>query len=182
MGTDLQGRHRQPQVVAGNPVGNHEEYCRIRRPMTIGGAQFGTPTARGALCLYNFCMLEGGREIPAAEPAGTGRTGALLDPVVVQGLRTLSNLVNHDNNLTGAMDEDDAVAVLRTLHDGGYALPAELVHAWALANGWSQSGAVRLSKLARKIDTGTRPRLNGLWPLREGILDTWRSEASQNDG
>lgn len=129
-------------------------------------------TATKAVCL-------GAEAAPAAEPAGTGRL-ARLDPVVVQGLLTLTMLVNHGNNLAGTADHRDAVAVLLTLHDGGHALPADQVYEWALVNGWPSRGADRLTELAGKIATGTRPRLKGPWPLRDGILETWRSEASQN--
>jgi hypothetical protein len=123
----------------------------------------------------------GAQAAPAAGPAGAGRP-VRLDPVVVQGLLTLTMLVNHGNNLAGTADHRDAVAVLLTLHDGGYALPADQVYEWALVNGWPSRGAGRLSELAGKIAKGTRPRLKGPWPLRDDILETWRSEALQNAG
>jgi hypothetical protein len=105
---------------------------------------------------------------------------ALADPVVVQGLLTLTLLVNHANNLVGASDHRDAVAVLQTLHDGGHELAPEQIYEWALINGWPSRGADRLRELAEKFAKGVRPRLNGPWPLRSDILATWRSEASGN--
>jgi hypothetical protein len=135
--------------------------------------QEAAPWATAAKAVYL-----GAQAAPVAGPAGADR----LDPVVVVGLRTLTMLVNHGNNLAGTADHRDAVAVLLTLHDGGYALPADQVYEWALVNGWPSRGAGRLSELARKIAKGTRPRFQGPWPLRDGILETWRSEASQNAG
>ena len=103
------------------------------------------------------------------------------NPVVVQGLRTLSHSVNHANALAGSMDRRDAIAVLQTLDDGRYPLVAEDIYAWALANGWSASGADRLKELAARISAGHRPRLNGPNPFRRDILDVWKVEAAHED-
>jgi hypothetical protein len=88
-------------------------------------------------------------------------------------------LVNHANNLAGALDRRDAVAVLQTLHDGGHELAADQIYEWALIHGWPSRGADRLREMAEKIARGVRPRLNGPWPLRAGTLDTWRNEAAE---
>lgn len=103
-----------------------------------------------------------------------------IDPVVAEGLRTLTARVNHANNLAGTLDRRDAIAVLEALYDGGYQLVADQIYEWAIINGWPERGADRLRELAEKISKGARPRLNGPWPLRSDILDTWRSQASRN--
>ena len=106
----------------------------------------------------------------ASDPAPV----ALVDPVVEQGLITLTHYVNHANNLAGALDKRDAIAVLLTLHDGRHRLEPEPIYAWALANGWPARGAQRLRELAEKIAGGTRPRLQGGSPFRPDILQQWR--------
>lgn len=97
-----------------------------------------------------------------------------LDPVVVQGLRSLTQSVNHSNQLAGALDEADAVEVLTTLHRGGYVLPPDAVYAWALANGWPSGGVERLCAMVTKIGSGTRVRTGS---ARSDILDVWRKQA-----
>lgn len=100
-----------------------------------------------------------------------------LDPVVVQGLKTLTESVNMGNNLAGSLDHRDAVAVLRTLKKGGYRLPPDVIYAWATANGWQARGAERLRTLATKFEAGKRPQLKGGYPFRSDILEIWRREA-----
>lgn len=107
--------------------------------------------------------------------------GPTLDQVVAVGLTHLTEMVNHANNLAGSLDRRDAVAVMRTLHKGGYQLPAEAVYAWALAHGWPAAGAERLRELAEKIDAGSTVQLTGSWPLRDDILQVWQAEASESD-
>jgi len=101
-----------------------------------------------------------------------------LDPVVIEGLRQLTRMVNHANNLAGALDHRDAVAVLRELHRGGYSLPADGVYSWVLANGWPARGAERLREMATKIDAGRTVQLKGSSPLRADVLDRWRAAAA----
>jgi hypothetical protein len=112
-----------------------------------------------------------GNAIPGAQPAQ-------LDPVVRVGLAQLTARVNHANNLAGALDRRDAVAVLRVLHAANYPLPAEDVYAWALAHGWPARGAERLREMAAKIDAGRSLQLKGPWPFTPDILERWRSSAS----
>jgi hypothetical protein len=102
-----------------------------------------------------------------------------LHPVVVVGLTHLTRMVNHANNLAGSLDHRDAVAVLRTLHKGGYRLPPDAVYSWVLANKWPARGAERLREIASKIDDGRVVQLKGSWPLRDDILKTWRIEAGE---
>lgn len=90
-------------------------------------------------------------------------------------------MVNHANNLAGHMDHRDAVAVLRTLHQGGYPLPADEVYAWALAHRWPARGAERLRELAHKVDAGRTVQLKGQWPFRSEILQIWQAEATEHD-
>lgn len=105
-------------------------------------------------------------------------TAAPLDPVVVVALTQLTGMVNHANNLAGALDHRDAVAVLRLLHKGKYALPHEAVYEWALANGWPARGAERLRAMAEKIDAGRTVQMKGTSPLTSDTLARWKAAAS----
>jgi len=138
-----------------------------------------------ALCVIPWAEGETTAWEHAAQPerlagASASAAGPQLDPVVVVGLTHLTQMVNHANNLAGALDHRDAVAVLRTLHKGGYRLPADDVYAWALANGWPARGAERLRDMASKIDAGRTVQLKGPSPLRPGILKMWRAEAENS--
>jgi hypothetical protein len=138
--------------------------------------------------LKALCVIPGGPEETSAwqqaanpELLGTAEAPAAaeaLDPVVAVGLKHLTHMVNHANNLAGALDHRDAVAVLRELHRGGYRLPADAVYAYALAHGWPGRGAERLRELASKIDAGRTVRLQSSSPLRPDILQRWRDEAA----
>jgi hypothetical protein len=104
---------------------------------------------------------------------------AIIDPVVVEGLKSLTLMVNHSNNLAGALDRRDAVAVLTTLHRGGHRLDAEAIYSWALANGWPGRGAERLREMALKIASGVRMRTGTRDnPLRSDALVRWREKAA----
>lgn len=111
--------------------------------------------------------------------ASSAAAGPELHRVVAVGLEHLSNMVNHANELAGALDHRDAVAVLRTLHRGGYQLPADAVYAWALANGWPAQGAERLREMAGKVDAGRAMQVKGTWPLRADALHRWQTEAAE---
>lgn len=126
--------------------------------------------------------------IAAAQPEVLGPATATtsvslsdLDPVVSEGLKALTAMVNHANNLAGSLDRRDAVAVLRTLKRAGYSLPADIVHAWALIHGWPARGAERLRQLAIDFEAGRRPQMQGRSPLREDILEIWR-RAAEGEG
>lgn len=136
-----------------------------------------------ALCVIPWLLKDTAAWEKAVQPerldgAGASAGVAALDPVVVRGLQALTGMVNHANNLAGTLDHRDAVAVLRTLHKGGYPLPADDVYAWALGLGWPARGALRLRDMAAKIDAGRTVRLQGRWPLRDDVLDTWRAHAA----
>jgi hypothetical protein len=118
--------------------------------------------------------------LSGAEPVHNA-ADATLDPVVKVALEHLSAMVNHANQLAGALDHRDAVAVLRILHKGGYRLPREAVYAWALANDWPARGAERLRELAGKIDDGRTVQMKGGSPFRPDVLSSWRAEADEAD-
>lgn len=107
----------------------------------------------------------------------TPRAQSIDDEVVVQGLMTMSMMVNHGNNLTGSMDKRDAIDVLQRLHDAGHRFDADAVFAWSLANGWNDRGAGRLREFAHRIAAGERPRKGMRSALRVDIVQQWRDRA-----
>lgn len=112
-----------------------------------------------------------GAEQPAAR--------TVTDLVVVEGMKSLTLMVNHSNHLAGALDKRDAVAVLTTLHRGGHRLDPDAIYAWALANGWPGQGAERLREMGHKISSGVRMRTGTRDnPLRSDALARWREKAS----
>ncbi len=76
---------------------------------------------------------------PGTEPAVVPQ----LDPVVKEGMKTMTLLVNPNNHLAGSFDRQVAVAILLTLHDARYPLPPEQLYAWGLANNWPARAHVK---------------------------------------
>jgi hypothetical protein len=134
-----------------------------------------------ALCVIPWVEGEVDGWVASAKPEllgpAVGPDPVSLDPVVVEGLETMTQSVNLGNNLAGSLDHRDAVAVLRVLNDAGYRLPPDPIYSWALAHGWQARGAERLRKLAADFEVGKRPRLKGANPFRSDILDIWRRAA-----
>lgn len=137
-----------------------------------------------ALCVVPWADGEVDAWASAADPelllgATLSAASTVIDPVVVEGLKSLTLMVNHSNNLAGALDKRDAVAVLTTLYRGQHRLDAEAIYAWALANGWPGRGAERLREIAHKISGGVRMRTGaGGNPLRPDALAQWRMNSS----
>ncbi len=135
-----------------------------------------------ALCVLAWNPKDSAAWASAHDPQilspGIGPSPAVqLDPVVEQGLMTLTRLVNHSNNLAGSMDRRDAVVVLRTLHEGGHRLDPDAIYAWALSNDWPGRGALRLKEMASEVGAGKRLRAGGDSPLRADSLQRWRQQA-----
>lgn len=102
-----------------------------------------------------------------------------LHPVVVEALRALTTLVDHDHRLTRPADLRHAVVTLTTLRHGGYRIDPDGVCGWALAHGWPEDSATRLRELAAKIQAGVEIRARGLdsYPRPE-LLRRWRDGAA----
>ncbi|MDP3713796.1 MAG: hypothetical protein Q8R60_15075 [Mycobacteriales bacterium] len=136
-----------------------------------------------ALCVLSWAPTDTAAWASAHQPerlspgAPADPPPTIADPVVVEGMKTLTVLVNHANNLAGAMDRRDAVNVLLTLHDAGHQAEPDELYAWALANGWPAGGATRLKEFAVQIAGGHRPRVDR-GALRPDILEVWRREAT----
>jgi hypothetical protein len=146
-------------------------------------AQIDGDRRTGALCLLTRADQDAAAWASAHQPeqlspgASLPPPAAIADPVVEQGMATLTTLVNQSNNLAGVMDHRDAVTVLQLLHDGDHRLDPPSIYAWALAHGWPARGAQRLQKLAAAIAGGKRPRPGVEPALRSDILQVWRDDA-----
>ncbi|HEY5475388.1 MAG TPA: hypothetical protein VIK11_01620 [Tepidiformaceae bacterium] len=147
-------------------------------------AQIDSDGRTSALCLLVWNDRDAAGWAAAHQPeqlspgASMPAPASVADPVVGEGLKTLTALVNHGNQLAGSMDHRDAVNVLQTLQDGGHRLDPQGIYAWALANGWPAKGAQRLKELATDIAGGKRPRaVPGA--LRPDILQVWQDATQQ---
>jgi hypothetical protein len=102
----------------------------------------------------------------------------ISDPMVVEGLQTLTDINNVTSLYANAVGRDRASEVLRTLHDRGHAVDPESARAWAMARGWSARAAGQLADLAQQISAGKRQRIKRP-ALRADILERWRNAASE---
>jgi hypothetical protein len=108
----------------------------------------------------------------ATEPAPE----IIADPVVVEGLKTLTSLLNVTSLHVSSWQRGNAVGVLRILHDGGHPVNAEDTQAWTMAHGWSMRAAGQVAELAKQIAAGKQLRFKRD-ELRSDILDEWRQRA-----
>lgn len=119
--------------------------------------------------------------LPTKLAMATREPELVSDPVAVEGLKSLTAIVNVTNLHASAPDRGRAVAALLALHDGGHGVNSEDARAWAMAHGWSARAAGQLADLAQQIAAGKRLRIKG-GGLRSDILYTWRQAAGVDVG
>ncbi|MEV7962386.1 hypothetical protein [Oerskovia paurometabola] len=112
------------------------------------------------------------------EPEASKAPPTISDAVVLQGLRTVTLLVNQNNTLKGGHEKSVAASALLTLKKHGHALDADEIYAWSLAEGWRGPRAEELRALITQINGGSRPRVGGQ-VLRSDIYRKWKAEASR---
>jgi hypothetical protein len=110
--------------------------------------------------------------LPPTLRLATPEPEIISNPVAVEGLKTLTAMINVQSLFAGAGGRDKAVAVLLKLHDAGHGVNPEKARAWAMAHGWSARAAGQLADLAQRIAAGKRLRAKGR-VLRSDILDVW---------
>jgi hypothetical protein len=162
------GRWSGGPVLAAWPDAEHLAVITDdRRTRALCVVPWGESEVAAWVRAYRLVTLPTKLAVAAAEPE------IISDPVVVEGLKTLTAMVNVASLYASAGGRDRAVAVLRTLHDGGHILDPEVVRTWAMAEGWSAVAAGELTKLAKQIAAGKQLRIRRR-VLRSDILDVWR--------
>jgi hypothetical protein len=81
-----------------------------------------------------------------------------LDPIVVEAMRGMTLLMNHNNTISGGYEKDTVVSALLALHDARIPMDGRAMEGWALAHGWSGKNPERLAKYVTEISAGKRPR------------------------
>lgn len=81
-----------------------------------------------------------------------------LDPVVVEAMKQLTAVINHNNTIRGGYEKDEVVGALLALRDAGYELDGPALAAWATINGWRHDNPAQLEKFVDQINRGGRPR------------------------
>lgn len=99
-----------------------------------------------------------------------------LDPVVEEGLKSLTLTINHNDTIAAGYEKDDVVSVLLVLHDAGYELDGPALAAWAIAHGWTGRNPAQLEKYVSAINRGSRPRTRR--GIREDYIDYLRAQAA----
>jgi hypothetical protein len=84
-----------------------------------------------------------------------------LSPVAIEGLKSLTTMVNLATGLAHPRDRDSAIGILRILKQNKEHFDPESVKAWALQNGWKSKGANDLFDIAEKVLAGRRFRTSG---------------------
>lgn len=117
-----------------------------------------------------------------AEPLGGPRPDITdiheLDPVVAQAVYSLGIVVGQhktaDQRYRGAIAKGLAI-----LKNAGYDLSPEDLHVHAIGHGWCASNADILRDVAARINAGRTIQGMKTAPLRDDVLEHWRSEAAE---
>lgn len=91
--------------------------------------------------------------------AYTHRSERKLAPEVIEGLRYITGIINHNNTIAGSgYNKDRTVETLLQLHDSGIQLPPKKMAQWVIAHGWRGNNPKELIQLINDINSGKRPR------------------------
>ncbi|MFB9238369.1 hypothetical protein ACFFWC_22910 [Plantactinospora siamensis] len=123
--------------------------------------------------------------VSAVRPTALGDSSAWedltpeLDPVLIEAMKGLTQMVNHNNTISAGFEKDMVVSTLLALHDDGIQMNGEAIQGWALANGWSGRNPERLAKYVKDINEGKRPRCRR--ELRADYVDSLRRRVAANE-
>lgn len=107
----------------------------------------------GAAVLHELDLDEADREFLGVADA------VELPPAVVEALKSVTRVVNHNNTISAGYEKDIVVRALLRLHDQGVELPSQEMKEWAAAHGWRGDNPKRLAEFAERINKGARPRI-----------------------
>jgi hypothetical protein len=123
----------------------------------------------------------------SAEPLGGPKPDVTyihdLDPVVAQAIYSLGIVVGQhktaDQRYRGAIAKGLAI-----LKSAGYALNPDDLHVHAIGHGWRANNADILRDVAERLNANRTIQGMKTAPLRDDVLEHWRSEAARadNDG
>lgn len=137
-----------------------------------------------ALCVVSWNEDRLQPWVSAVHPELLGDTSAwqeqtpALNPVVEEGMKSLTLTINHNNTIAAGYEKDEVVSMLLALHDAGYALDGPALAGWAIAHGWTGRNPGQLEKYIEAIQRGSRPRVRR--DLRAGYVDYLKSEAAEH--
>lgn len=136
-----------------------------------------------ALCVVTWNEAKLRPWVSVAQPELLGDTTAWqttappLDPVVEEGMKSLTMTINHNNTIAAGYEKDDVVSTLLALHDAGYPLDGPALAAWAVAHGWTGRNPTHLEKYVAAINAGSRPRIRR--EIRPDYIDVLRTRAAE---
>lgn len=139
-----------------------------------------------ALCVVSWSEGRLRPWVSVARPELLGDTSAwqepapALDPVVEEGMKSLTLTINHNNTIAAGYEKDDVVSTLLALHDAGYVLDGPAMAGWAVAHGWTSDNPTLLEKYVAAINKGSRPRVRRA--LDPKLIDYLRNRADQPAG
>lgn len=135
-----------------------------------------------ALCVVSWDEDRLRPWVSAVHPTLLGDTSAWdeqtppLDPVVEEGMKSLTLKINHTNTISAGYEKDHVVSALLALHDAGYKLDGPALAGWATAHGWTGGNPAQLEKYVTAINRGSRPRTSR--SIRADYVDSLRSRAA----
>jgi hypothetical protein len=119
------------------------------------------------------------KAVPLGGPAPDGMDVSTLDPVVAQAVDSLGIVVGQhktaDRRYRGAIAKG-----LTILKNAGYTLQPDDLHTHAIGHGWRASNAEILRDVAERVNAGRVIQGMKTAPLRDDVLDHWRSEAARS--
>lgn len=116
-------------------------------------------------------------DLRAGTSAGEGAT--VQSPVVAAALVNLTGRINLSSGLAHPSDKAAAAQAFQLLRGAGEPFSGTEIQVWAAANGWRADHARELGALAQKVADGRQVRATGGPAWREGVVDTWRRDATK---
>jgi hypothetical protein len=102
----------------------------------------------------------------------------VVNPVVVEALKSLTGRVNLSTGLGHPSDKAAAVHAFTSLRKAGEPYDPAQVRTWAARHGWSPKHASELGEIARKVREGRTLRTQRGSAWREDIVTIWRESAA----
>ncbi len=181
--------HSNVEHVTGRGGG----YMRGRGPVLMAWPHmddFGKLAHHGSDNIRALCVITWNEEwirpwVSAVSPQVLGdgaawdNLGPSLNPVVIEAMKALTLVINHNNTISAGFEKDMVVGALLALRDAGIRLDGAAMQGWALAHGWSGQNPERLAKYVEDINAGKRPRCRSV-PGPDYVVDLRRRAAGRD--